>query len=512
MKTKFFKILAPIVALGLLIGALVGINASAEEASEVTKPEIISMNVEYGSELYLYYAVDAKTVSGTPSLEILDGEGNVIGVVTEYSEATIWGGTAVYVFKTPGTAPKNINVMQNVRAADGDVKGDVKSACIEDYFYAKLYKEGYATKTEADGADYTRRNLYFQLLKYARSAQEIFCKGEYTPVGAPGLMVNDAEGLSSGKYIGTSDVIALNAANKEGFSYWKVEEFTPFGKAVGTRLLGDGYEIIWGENSVAATPVYGAESMEGVEAWDAGLVHFNTMPSTDLFETTSSWKGEYDKNNNLIGTNSWNIVTLEDGNRVIKIDKDCAGKFTDGTSKVYTCGVNNRVMVTEKQDGANVAVFETKILFDKLTATSGIQIHFYAGTDTANLQPLRFYLPVSGTANGAVIKYQDYNAGGADSSHPMYNQAMPGAVVGSWFTLRIEYRTVEKDGKIVAETKTYINGNLVATSNNMYGTQYTSGNVATPAASAITKVTFAFNNDFLGDMYIDDCGLKLLVE
>ena len=514
MKTKFFKILAPIVALGLLIGALVGVSASANEAAPAadTTPEIISMNVEYGSELYLYFAVDAKTVSGAPSLEILDGEGNVIEAVTDYTTATIWGGTQVYVLKAPGTAPKDINVKVNVRAADGDAKGAVKSVCIEDYFYAKLYKEGYALKTEADSADYTRRNLYFQLLKYANAAQDLFCTGDYEVIGAPALAVEGAEGLSSGKYAGTSDVIALNAANKEGFSYWKVVEFTPFGKVVGTRLLGDGYEVCFAGNSIGITPVYNAESMDGVEAWDAGLVHFNTMPGASIYETTSAWESAYNNNNSLIGTNTWNIVTLEDGNRVLKIDKDCQGKFADGSSKVYTCGVNNRIMVTEKQDGANVAVFETQILFDKLTATSGIQIHFYAGTDTAELQPLRFYLPVSGVAKGAVIKYQDYNAGGADKNHPMYDQAMPGAVVGSWFTLRIEYRTVEKDGKVVAETKTYINGTLVATSNNMYGTQYTSGSVAVPAASAITKVTFAFNNDFLGDMYVDDCGLKLVKE
>ena len=513
MKTKFIKILAPIVALGLLIGALVGVSASANEAAPAadTTPEIISMNVEYGSELYLYFAVDAKTVSGTPSLEILDGEGNVIETVTDYTTATIWGGTQVYVLKAPGTAPKDINVNLNVRAADGDAKGAVKSVCVEDYFYAKLYKEGYAMKTEADGKEYTRRNLYFRLLKYAKAAQDVFCTGEYEAIGAPGLIVEGAEGLSSGKYVGTSEVVALNATNKADFSYWKVEEFTPFGKVIGTRLLADGYEIIL-NNSARITPVYGAASMEGVAAWDAGLIHFNTMPNASICETTSSWETVYNKNNSLIGTNSWNIVTLEDDNRVLKIDKDCAGKFADGSAKDYNCGINNRIMVTEKQDGANVAIFETKILFDKLTATSGIQIHFYAGTDTADLQPVRFYLPVSGTANGAPIKYQDYNAGGADKNHPMYDQAMPGAVVGSWFTLRIEYRTVEKDGKIVAETQTFINGNRVAISNNMYGTKYTSGSVATPAASAITKVTFAFNNDFVGDIYLDDCGLKLVKE
>ena len=56
-KTNLIKIFAPVVAIALLIGALVGISAFAAET-----PKIISMNVEYGSELYLYYAVDKASV------------------------------------------------------------------------------------------------------------------------------------------------------------------------------------------------------------------------------------------------------------------------------------------------------------------------------------------------------------------------------------------------------------------------------------------------------------------
>ena len=100
-KTKFLKILAPIVALGLLVGALVGISASANEAAPAadTTPEIISMNVEYGSELYLYYAVDKSTVSGTPSLEVLsDKDGSSVEyVVTEYTEEKV-NGKDSYIF------------------------------------------------------------------------------------------------------------------------------------------------------------------------------------------------------------------------------------------------------------------------------------------------------------------------------------------------------------------------------------------------------------------------------
>lgn len=496
-KTRFFKILAPIVALGLLIGTLVGINASAE-VSEDIKPEIISMNVEYGSELYLYYAVDKATVSGTPSLEILDGEENVIETVTEYTEATIWGDKAVYVFKAPGTAPKDIGIMQNVRAVDGNVKGDIKSACIEDYFYAKLYKEGFALKTESDGKDYTRRNLYFQLLKYARSAQEVFCTGAYTPVGAPGLIVDGMDGLASGKYVGETDVIALSAADKTGFSYWKVEEFTPFGKEIGTRLLADGYELIV-TNSAKISPVYGATSMEGVEAWDAGVVHFNTMPS---YAITTGNEPEIPY---VIGENTWEIATLEDGNRVLHINKNCNGTLNPGynaNNKTYNWGVNQTIPVTYKEDNANVAIFEAKICYTNLTASAEAEINIRGNSTDKTKVPVKYYLNASRT-DGTQFTFKPQTNGAGETA-----QALTGAKVGTWFTLRIEYRTIE--GGI--EHKLFINDSLVYTGNNIYGTSMHSGATAVPLASEIKGVAFLVNNSVMGDIYFDDVSLKLLVE
>ena len=499
-KTKFLKILAPIVALGLLIGALVGVSASANEAAPAadTTPEIISMNVEYGSELYLYFAVDAKTVSGTPSLEILDGEGNVIETVTDYTTATIWGGTQVYVLRAPGTAPKDINVNLNVRAADGDAKGAVKSVCVEDYFYSKLYKEGYAAKTEADGADYTRRNLYFQLLKYAKAAQDVFCTGEYEAIGAPGLIVEGAEGLSAGKYVGASDVIALNATNKEGFSYWKVEEFTPFGKEIGTRLLADGYELVV-TNSAKISPVYGAASMEGVEAWDAGVVHFNTMPSYPI-STGNDPERPY-----IIGENTWWIDTLEDGNRVLHINKNCNGTLNPGyneANKTYNWGVSQVIPVTYKEDKANVAIFEAKICYTNLTASAEAEISIRGTSTSKENVPVKYYLNASRT-NGTQFTFKPQTNGAGEAA-----QAMTGAKVGTWFTLRIEYRTTD-DG---IEHKLFIDDALVYTGTNIYGTNINSGKTAIPLASEINSVSFLVNNSVMGDIYFDDVSLKLIVE
>jgi hypothetical protein len=109
-KTNLIKIFAPVVAIALLIGALVGISASAAE----TTPAIVSKNVEYGSELYLYYAVDKATVEGTPKLEVVTADGTqVLKTVTAYDEENV-NGTDCYIFKTAGIAPGQLNKVEYV--------------------------------------------------------------------------------------------------------------------------------------------------------------------------------------------------------------------------------------------------------------------------------------------------------------------------------------------------------------------------------------------------------------
>lgn len=500
-KTKFLKILAPIVALGLLIGALVGVSASANEADPATvTPEIISMNVEYGSELYLYYAVDKSTVSGTPSLEVLsDKDGSSVEyVVTEYTEEKV-NGKDSYIFKTAGVAASDVNKVQFVRAADGDVKGAIREASVEMYLYAKLYKEGFAMKTAADGDDFVRRNLYFQLLNYAKFAQELFYYGtDYEAIGAPGIIVSGAEGLASGKYAGASDVLTLKASNKDGFSYFKVEEFTPFGEAIGTRLLADGFEYIL-DNSAKISAVYNAESMDGVEAWDSGVIHFNEMPSYAI-STGNDPERPY-----VIGENTWGIAELEDGNRVLHIHKNCNGSLNPGyndNNKTYNWGVSQVIPVTEKEENANVAIFEAKICYTNLTASAEAEISIRGSSTSKENVPVKYYLNAN-KANGSQFSFKPQTNGAGETA-----QTMTGAKVGTWFTFRIEYRTTEEG----LNHKLYINDSLVYDGTNIYGTNIVSGKTAIPLASEISSVSFLVNNSVMGDVYFDDVSLKLIAE
>ena len=509
-KTKFLKVLAPIVALGLLIGALVGVSASANEtapASDVA-PEIISMNVEYGSELYLYYAVDKATVTEAPVLEVLDAEGNVIETVEDYYDDTILGGKEVYVFKAPGTAPKDIGIMQNVRVVSGEAVGAVKSASIEGYLYMKLYKEGYIAKADDAGKDYTRRNLYLQLLKYARAAQEIFSAPGFVPVGGAGLYVVGAEGIVSGKYVGTSDVIALNAKAVEGktFSYWDVQIVSPTGKVVESRRLADGYELIVDENSIIALPAYNADSLDGVEAWDKSALHFNYMPKNILFSSNTT-----------------------------EADRSIATDPTDPTNRVLQIGCNGithsiEVRASDIPADANAVIGEVKIyLGGKGSNGSGyIGQEFFLGIPGTSHYTSHYSFFIA--SSGKIDVYQaEYNDSTRKHASTMTLNSS-NIAWGEWVTFRFEYRVLvdEETGLKTPEWKIFVNDEFIGTWKSLYGYNYLvkdeSGNTGAaadvvvnqsniPDPKGITKFSInTSSSNKSGFVYFDDFSIKHIVE
>ena len=197
----------------------------------------------------------------------------VLSTVTAYDEKTV-NGTACYIFKTAGVAPGKINEVEYVRAAGDNGTGDVVSYSIEQYFYDRLYKQGYAAMTEADGTDYARRNLYFSFLEYGQSAQALFYSDSEDKIGDDIYVAVKGDPSLSGVYA-ASDVITLAAPAVEGFDYWKVTELSPFGKVIFERKLAADYEYIV-LNSVLIVPVTDDDNAEDIEVYDPTVVTFNT--------------------------------------------------------------------------------------------------------------------------------------------------------------------------------------------------------------------------------------------
>ena len=460
-KSKFLKILAPIVALGLLIGALFTVSASAttdEGAADAKAPEIISMNVEYGSELYLYYAVDKGDAEGTPKLEVLsDAEGTEIEyTVTYYTTETVHD-KECYVFKTKGVAPKELNKAQYVRAVVGEEASEIKAASVELYLNTRLYKNGFAAKTAADGEDYTRRNLYYQLLKYGNSAQKLLVEGDFEAIGKPGLYFAEGSSELNGSYT-AGNYVALKAAAVEGktFSYWKVEEYSVFGEAVGTRLLGDGYEYVL-RRSAVVTPVYDAEDTSEVELWDPAKVSFNYAPSEMSYHT-----------NVAFGTNAAFTADPEDpANNVLAF-------YPNAKTIAWTYVVDQDSIPAD----ANVAIVEYRIWLgarDKNNGSLAVNTEMYFTEEK--------YIDQKTTAaslfilNGANVQayrgaYYTNSAGNVTGKHDSVKNVASGAVIEGWNDVRIEYRVKEADGVKTPEWKVYVNGALKITYEGMHGAMY----------------------------------------
>ncbi|MBO5316762.1 MAG: hypothetical protein J6B48_10090 [Clostridia bacterium] len=175
--TKTLKIALFIISAALLLGAAVGITASAAEGTSA--PEVYSQNVEYGGNYALMYAITAESVTGdTVSLAVYDNAecaGNPVWsktvAATEANQETVKG-KACYVFTTNGIAAKNMDVQYYVKvtAANGET---VKRYSVAEYLYERLYKNGIASSTEE--GDIKRAELYNTILLYGKQAQDVLC-------------------------------------------------------------------------------------------------------------------------------------------------------------------------------------------------------------------------------------------------------------------------------------------------------------------------------------------------
>ena len=188
MKKKILRLLVPILAIALLAAAIIGIQAMASEPT----PYVMSKNVSYGSRVYLYYAVPVDSVPDGHEVKLgfyssaTDETANYY-VLPEEKTQNVYG-TPCYVFQSYGVSAKNLNTKQYVRPVSfvGETAskvGEIVSYSVEDYVYERLYGNGFALMNDGDGKNYERRNLYYDLLWYGRSAQDLLDKSNPDHIG-----------------------------------------------------------------------------------------------------------------------------------------------------------------------------------------------------------------------------------------------------------------------------------------------------------------------------------------
>lgn len=194
---KFYKIVGLVLSAVLLIGAVIGISISA--ADENT-PEIIAQNIVYGEKISVAYAVKADVsdaISGNVGVsyywsdETAENAKKAILLDTTVSSNLYDGKYPVFV--TEGVPAKNLDkvAFASVRIGDAAPEEYAHSYSAVQYLYTRLYKNGFANKTEADGLDFQRRGLYESLIEYGSFAQSVLLNGKTESTEDDVVLVRD---------------------------------------------------------------------------------------------------------------------------------------------------------------------------------------------------------------------------------------------------------------------------------------------------------------------------------
>ena len=464
--------------------------------------------------------------SGIAMREFADELGGEI-VYKSYPQAETVdiNGTECYVFISRGVPAKELNTKEYVRvmsASGGESRLEAYSA--EDYLYQKLYGEAYAAKTAedvgADGKDYLRRTLYYDLLKYGAIAQELLAPDAADKIGDTVYAYAPAAVATLGELeAGTRMVLKYDEAfSDEEFLGWEYTRYDALGEVVETGYAADG-SAFYAEGYLNVVPVFKKDV--------TGHITFDDAADADAFTANlgyptsnsgSNIAALLDGDGNTIGTDA--SKTAEDGG-IKYVDMSTAGIVTDeaGNSyysldKIYRLtggNLSNPYLrldkVTSAETDATVAVFETTINFD-VASTTQLELYVTMGPSgyAAKTNAIYYgYLKATAKGNGITINhYYDYKYADGSTRTAVTTNKSSGAKTGTAFTLRIEYW--EADAAEDARIKFYADGALFHETNVLSGyNYYTSGKA--PQAEDLDCVNLQLGGSTIADMTIDNVAL-----
>ena len=475
MNKKIAKLLVPMLALALLIGAMVGIGASANE--ENTTPEIASMNVAYSSQLYLHYAVPVidDNADGTNDNVVLnvysDAECQTLLYTVEGNEETVeaLGGGKYYVYVTSGVAAKELNTSEYVQAVNTETgaKSAVVEYSVEDYLYERLYDMGFALMTEDDGEDFTRRTLYYDLLKYGQTAQQLFVPEAADKIADRYVLSISNANVESGEIELGSEIVLTYVApegEKRTFCNWEYTVFGTFGNVITSGVANNG-ETITAQGNVIVNTVY-------------------------------STKNEITFDNNEYDSNYFTPATPSDASLQSVTIAD--GKYTISQT-ASASAMNTYVKTTAANADANVTVMEFDVCFAE---GSSPKVEIYFGDIDIPAKKTAFgglYLQ----NKGGVVKMYSFNNATNDTS--VYGTV---AEYGVTVTVRIEFI----EGTVgEAKINVYANDALVYETTNISGTAYHAEDYTEVLdASAITTLRIATSSSNVGTVTFDNISVVQL--
>lgn len=505
---KKSRLIVLVLALALLVGAAIGITASAEENT----PELMSYNVQYGSYFYMQAAVDPASVGGEgktvkvnlyASAEAAEPAASATAeYVTENIPADFGG--AAYIAAVPyGISFTDMAKTVYLEAECDGVKGEKVAYSIVEYLLQRLYKDG-----EVDEAG-DQRDLYLNTLAFGKSVDTLDAGkadkvADYRYVAVTGGTANGKAGVMVKQ--GATVTLAATGAVGE----WTVTTYNAENQATITKLsVEDGAAgIVVNNNMVisgeALTPKagiyydllggYDYTEFDTVKAYNNSRYIFGAAHKTYI-------------NSNTEGCSShvfmqYDVEVSTQGNRLYM---NLVADPTDATNKVlryhayaenaesFAANINYSGM--ENLEEGNTIVFETDFYMPEVPATTVSALD----SDTApNVVQFRFATSAEATDNvssanaavgdregwklssvGAILAsiQQIKNGDGtysyyvtafrdlaAQRNNPAYVTNMEAATItpGTWNTLTAEFAA---DGAL----KVYVNGVLCSVCNEFVG-------------------------------------------
>lgn len=224
--TKFARVISLVFALSLMVCAIIGITASAEEATPDI--EIGNVNVAYNEMLHLTFTINgANKAPAGATVGVMTWDADVENpnkdnYTKKYSIATERDNTTYY--KTGGVAATEIDDVIVV-AAYYDYNGETV-VCETPFAYSIIKYLG--TRLTEDKLTLAQADLYAKLIKYAVASNKILdAEGNpnYAFVKAVNGYVGN-HGQSIGGWAGKEVLLRAEAKNADGeyFLGWKNEE------------------------------------------------------------------------------------------------------------------------------------------------------------------------------------------------------------------------------------------------------------------------------------------------
>lgn len=489
---KNTRIVSFVLVLALLVSVFSVLPVAAEESNS-TKVDIIAKNVAYGERVQIAYAVNV-AVKDAANVTV---EYYIEGAPETTYKAKLFdtsNSNNIYtddngdhpVFGTIGFHATNFTDVVYATAYTGDeapADAEYTRYSVAEYFYTKLYRDGFISKTyneetgtTAEKLDSDRRNLYLSMMNYGRYAQEVLInnKNEGTEndvvlitdycflwSDTPGLTIN---GHVSGFYKpGTEVTFACNGA--DGYAFTDMNGVTTEASATYTTEAGKAYKV-------TATGVVKPDETI-VTKYDSGKIQ-NEYVKT-YWVTTETIEGEKVETLTLVdegawatGTNKTTIGMAQDG------DNDCLQVRADKADTTKTA--ITKALISNTQPKGKTYTFEFKM--NIVTLQKGYDIAEIAilnnnGGDALNLM-MCTTKPEGAAAYGLAIKGNGTNSsiGKTILYQPSATESL---VAGKWITIKVELyfggpasaQDEEKMAAAKANTfvKLYVNENLVYDAN-----------------------------------------------